>query len=474
MEIFIFLVIHGLRMGIFAEETTRHPRVGTPSTFLPPFAVLADKRFGCRRRQLLPPVPGTSSIVSPSTSIEVPLRQEGNQERPDVHSPESASEHSQLLRPSSSHEPLSHELLDERNKQRSPEEHSIPRSFSCEFCNRKYQRRGDLNKHKKSHSSDRPHSCQLCNKKFKRRNDLQKHVLSHNKEYHFTCSVCGKKFKRKYTLKEHMKSHSNENSLTCAICRKKIGYGFNLKAHMMTHSDYHPFNCALCNKGFKRKSGLKAHVRCHTAIRPYPCQSCHKRYKTRNNLSYHVRTKHTNKKSFACEECGKSYESKVGIQQHSKSHSQEKLEKKSVPSTACSENLGYEAYVVEDGRSHEQTVDAQEPGTIVEGTGQFERRIPLGISNHFSMDIVQDPGTDDSLFGRSYHEGIDQSEQPTEVSNDRELESSIDQIQNNPGLFGSWVRTALEIVDGGYCPLTLFIPENDDKNENSPPRNEID
>ncbi|KAJ8667930.1 hypothetical protein QAD02_009593 [Eretmocerus hayati] len=459
---------------------------------LPSFAVLTENLGGCRRRHPLPAVSSTSGNGTSFLGNQVPATPEENQVRVMFESSQPAAEHNRPSRPPSNHELLSHGSFDKRSKRRRPEGISTQQSFSCEFCSKTFGKKHELTRHLKAHSDVRPFSCELCNKKFKRKpalnkhkkscssdrshfselgnnenfergRDLNNHMLSHEDKNHFTCGICGKNFKRKHTLKGHMESHSNENSLTCVICRKKIAYGFNMKSHMDTHKDDRPFTCNICNKGFRRKSALEDHKKIHTKIKTFSCQLCNEKYRSMHDLKQHVK-EHRNKEPFTCDQCGKpcKYESK--LQRHLKTHSEEEFGRGIPASNTCSENLECESDLVEHERIHEQNIDVQEPGTIVEVAGQSEQEIPVEISHDFTMENERNPRIDYSYSAMNDDEmQMDQPVQPTERSSDLDLiETSINQIQNNPELFGSWVRMALESVDGSSCDGSEEIDEGMD------------
>lgn len=56
---------------------------------------------------------------------------------------------------------------------------TAPRPETCEFCNRSFISKSQLEKHKKSHSEERPFSCDQCDKNYKYRRNLLFHKKTH-------------------------------------------------------------------------------------------------------------------------------------------------------------------------------------------------------------------------------------------------------------------------------------------------------
>ena len=87
----------------------------------------------------------------------------------------------------------------------------LPRkTFECETCEAKFQRKGDLTAHFKiMHMVQDMVDCDLCPAKFKyskslKRHKMEKHGSEENKP---KCPDCGKMFNQKRNMERHQLSH---------------------------------------------------------------------------------------------------------------------------------------------------------------------------------------------------------------------------------------------------------------------------
>ncbi|XP_068157474.1 uncharacterized protein [Drosophila tropicalis] len=68
----------------------------------------------------------------------------------------------------------SQELLDMEQ-----DEYTVLRPYPCDFCSRRFRKKGSLNNHMQAHQNDRPHLCKLCGARFSRRGELISHFKAH-------------------------------------------------------------------------------------------------------------------------------------------------------------------------------------------------------------------------------------------------------------------------------------------------------
>ncbi|XP_064549205.1 zinc finger and BTB domain-containing protein 41 [Drosophila montana] len=68
----------------------------------------------------------------------------------------------------------SQELLDMEQ-----DEYTALRPYPCDFCSRRFRKKGSLNTHMLAHQNDRPHLCKLCGARFSRRAELISHFKAH-------------------------------------------------------------------------------------------------------------------------------------------------------------------------------------------------------------------------------------------------------------------------------------------------------
>ena len=85
--------------------------------------------------------------------------------------------------------------------------------FKCNYCEKKFLRKADLNQHK---GSEHPNQikCQHCEETFHKNCELEMHLEKHgSKEY--KCELCEKKFHLKWRLKKHQAAHEQKQIKPC-------------------------------------------------------------------------------------------------------------------------------------------------------------------------------------------------------------------------------------------------------------------
>lgn len=89
---------------------------------------------------------------------------------------------------------------------------------------------------KKLKREKRDWSCETCNKVFDRPSLLERHIRTHTGEKPHVCDVCGKAFSTSSSLNTHVRIHSGEKPHECNICGKKFTASSNLYYHKLTHT----------------------------------------------------------------------------------------------------------------------------------------------------------------------------------------------------------------------------------------------
>ncbi|XP_008405690.1 zinc finger protein 502-like [Poecilia reticulata] len=65
--------------------------------------------------------------------------------------------------------------------------HTRERPYSCDHCEKRFIRKGDLMSHQRIHTGERPYSCDLCEKRFIRKSGLMSHQHIHTGVRPYSC-----------------------------------------------------------------------------------------------------------------------------------------------------------------------------------------------------------------------------------------------------------------------------------------------
>ena len=229
-------------------------------------------------------------------------------------------------------------------------------SFSCNYCDKQFNQKQDLENHKKVHKTNKSiqvqpleseiatrsitvsmvgakeqiklqdvttkdnevdnsednlnkkiFPCQHCDKIFTHRGSVwahtqRRHLGKGNKEKNISCEHCDKKFSMNYMLKEHLRIHTGEKPFSCDICKKAFTTMSGLYIHKKIHSDVKPYSCKYCGKRFIQKGQLDTHIRVHLGVKPYSCEFCDHAVSDRSAFTRHKRS-HQGDKPYLCRIC---------------------------------------------------------------------------------------------------------------------------------------------------------------------------
>jgi len=76
--------------------------------------------------------------------------------------------------------------------------------FTCDICEKNFNKASSLARHKYEHSGVRPFICDLCQKAFKHKHHLAEHRRLHTGEKPFQCGKCFKRFSHSGSFSQHM------------------------------------------------------------------------------------------------------------------------------------------------------------------------------------------------------------------------------------------------------------------------------
>ncbi|XP_026181845.1 zinc finger protein 653 [Mastacembelus armatus] len=93
--------------------------------------------------------------------------------------------------------------------------HSGVRDFICETCGKSFKRKNHLEVHRRTHTGETPLQCEICGYQCRQRASLNWHMKKHTPEahYNFTCEFCNKRFEKLDSVKFHkLKSHPDKQA----------------------------------------------------------------------------------------------------------------------------------------------------------------------------------------------------------------------------------------------------------------------
>ena len=260
----------------------------------------------------------------------------------------------------------SHLYVHKRAKHRDSVSAETNIQFSCNECNKSYEKKSQLNKHltmqhcsdanvtksctlchktfssqigvsvhmRQAHQVASPKQCDLCQKTFESCKELSRHKLHDHKLRVHVCHLCGKRFAYSHALKSHLDAHAGVKKHFCEVCGEGFVRMTSLCGHRASaHSKKDAvFSCMLCDSSFNTKSLLNKHLfECHLTG-PYAIKDYRRQLATTKDPNCHMCKAATEKCTscplhdtgdtlrFVCSHCGKKFSRSHYLKAHEKQH----------------------------------------------------------------------------------------------------------------------------------------------------------
>uniref|UniRef100_A0A182V3B9 C2H2-type domain-containing protein n=1 Tax=Anopheles merus TaxID=30066 RepID=A0A182V3B9_ANOME len=182
--------------------------------------------------------------------------------------------------------------------------------FTCNLCDRTFQRKHNLEKHRCLYYEQLEHSNTSDQGAGVNGTELQQ------------CSHCQFRTTSNQELEtHHQRIHQSDmepsEPVYCMLCDRRFSSISGLKYHLKRHTGIKAFACLYCEKTFTANSNLNAHIRSvHSARKDYRCDECNESFTTKDHLNKHQRSRHRQERAFVCGECGKSYLQRSHLNEH--------------------------------------------------------------------------------------------------------------------------------------------------------------
>jgi KRAB domain-containing zinc finger protein len=193
--------------------------------------------------------------------------------------------------------------------------------FICHLCQKVFENKRKLTKHKSSSHRDKSYQCDQCGFQTKTKSSLRVHTLRHTESRPFQCDHpgCLSRFKDKEHLNSHKRSH-NDSLYECYLCAKRFKSYIHIKSHLAQHFDaLKKYSCEICSKVYSTKYLLDVHLAGHMGKRMFTCKLCPNSYMRQSALNVHKKSAHL-KIRYQCKFCDKLFGQDKSLVEHLFSH----------------------------------------------------------------------------------------------------------------------------------------------------------
>ena len=200
-----------------------------------------------------------------------------------------------------------------------------PKLKTCPHCGKTlYGENGNYRKHIRTVHGKIEFSCERCEKKFNRQDNLKRHIESTHELFRYRCYYCQLLYSERKQLQKHSKKEHPEEEIIYEKIKidPKTEWWAKLNVAKKPTFKY----CPDCGKSFY-KTVLVRHMKQVHGKKIWACEHCNAKFTVKDNLQRHVRTVHLGE-LLQCHFCSYKAKEKKSVMKHAKKkHPMEDLDK---------------------------------------------------------------------------------------------------------------------------------------------------